>query len=375
MAFSAMAPSERSEHLIYIILPYSLSFYLVLILDLAYDPRIWVAFMTIIAPLFTVFLYELGIDEFLAKAVARWYLLGENSKPKLLTMLTKHRRIVEHNIKSFTEGEIRTAVGDALSSYPIRQKFWRLRATSYLMVSVLFLAFLPFISFTAPVMNDAGIVVFEKSPLISTELVSEWSPRLLLAFLVMFSLSLCITAKVALTNDYGSLRKPAILAAIAFGIALLIETLANFGNISVHWPYTFIIVLLLLIIAANLYRHRSLKSYVQNVVMFLSLFDLLANDHVRYPKQYHQTEFVRGVPRSPVKEIDRLEGGTPFRIEVGWKLPLKSHLEYLERVLVRGDWAVFLQSWNRILKTIDEQEPDETLIEELKKKERRHILN
>ena len=61
MSLSAVAPTEKTENLIYTILPVSVTLFLASVFLL--DPGTWLYLIGALAPIFSILLYEIGWDE------------------------------------------------------------------------------------------------------------------------------------------------------------------------------------------------------------------------------------------------------------------------------------------------------------------------
>ena len=356
MALSAMGPSERSEHLIYVIFPVSFSFFLLLSLNLASDVGVWVAFVSILAPLLTIVLYEIGVDEFIVKDLARRYIRCKLEKEKKRRVkdgtkrksfkdeMERFREVIQNNSNLLTDEEIGVAIENALSSYPVRKRLWRVRATFYVIVSAIILVWIPFIPFSQPTADNSSTVLL---PLITQDSMIAFADGPVLFFAGLFYTLFLAIVVLYKSEKYKALKIPVSISLIVIALVFFVELFVRGSKAYGHWPFSFLAVLEITIFSANFYRHRNLIVNVETIAAFLNLFNLISSDSVRNPEHYVGYTIVRSAVENGPEVVNEFPD-QPVR----WKLPAKNYLDYLDEVLVRGDWAVFLQSWKQVLQSI-----------------------
>lgn len=319
MALSALAPSEKSVHLIYAMLPVTLSIYLVLLLGLSDDARIWVAFVTVFAPVLTVLLYESGIDEFAVNEIARRYVMKQWYNP-LKTDLNRFREKMDLNEQELVDSTPKVAIQNSLHSYPIRRSFWRIRASIFLIPTSFFLVSIPFV-FEVKTEEQTTRPLLELL-LRNTQFINN-------SFIVISILLIIWAILEFISGEKRHLRWFVLLMG---GICLSIGFLGYFF-LNAEAPgvlfWQFLIAIEAGIFAVNFIRHRKIFSNIVLVSEFVYMFDLFAIDAIKRPKDYIPPD--RQDPEHSM-----------------WKFHTKSQLEYLDSKLIRGEWSIFAQSWNRI---------------------------
>ena len=148
-----MAPGEKSEHLIYVILPISIAFYFLVQWEIS---TLSLALASIFSSFLALFLFELSIDELVVKAVFRRLSgkkYGFQRRRFLLWNFFLQSWNYEHS--SFDakyeklEREISQMSEAAVSSSLVSPRLWRLRGEIYLIVSVI-----PLVSTLTIILND-----------------------------------------------------------------------------------------------------------------------------------------------------------------------------------------------------------------------------
>ncbi len=144
LALTALAPTEKSENLIYPMLPLALC--LALSVFLSPDPSYWTLITGIGAPILTLILYETSPDEKFFKAIYRakmremenvlqdsfilLHLFIKSWQPNLNNPFAK-------DIDCLMDIEVENYIQNSISSYYITKRFWRLRAFFYVLPSIL----------------------------------------------------------------------------------------------------------------------------------------------------------------------------------------------------------------------------------------------
>ncbi len=147
MAMSALAPTEKSEHLIYTILPLSLS--LCLVSFLATSLEQYLSIITIVTPIATIILYEIGPDDWWVKRKYRKMILQDLNKLArsylAVQLLIQSWNSTVEDIPSSKEvdthisGNVKQYIDGILSGYIAKRRFWRIRSTIFLSWSIPFI--------------------------------------------------------------------------------------------------------------------------------------------------------------------------------------------------------------------------------------------
>ena len=146
MSISALAPTEKSENLIYTIFPISLMSCIASFLSL--DPTTWVALVIVFTPLLVIVFYELGLDEKrirkhhsdeLSKITDRndFFLCNLFLRTWETTLRTKGQ---PSDIDEFLDSEFQSYVMSTSSSHFARRRYWRQRASTYIIWSTFFIS-------------------------------------------------------------------------------------------------------------------------------------------------------------------------------------------------------------------------------------------
>jgi hypothetical protein len=145
LSLSAIAPVEKTENLIYAILPVSLG---LLIGSILFDDStLWLSTLAIVSPIFTILLYEIAPDEKRIEKQFRTYLVNEYSRHQKdffncnLFIRTWESTLQTYDVNiDIIKADHSDFSNSVVSSYSARRHFWRLRATWYVMISVPMLA-------------------------------------------------------------------------------------------------------------------------------------------------------------------------------------------------------------------------------------------
>ncbi|MFW9848839.1 MAG: hypothetical protein ACFFF4_06845 [Candidatus Thorarchaeota archaeon] len=321
MALSALAPSERNEHLIYAMLPVALSFYLSLVLKLSDDPRIWVGFVTITAPLMIVILYESGIDNFLVNQAASQYVKHKHIATTR-SNIGYFRGLLPHKGLDPESIPIETLVENTLSSYSIRKIFWRVRASLFLIPTVLVIVNIPFIFEIPREVN--GETMYSKPLLELLPLNTNLVSFTLIVITVFLGLLLALMMWKKKERSYII---PVLILFVCTILVLIFDMVfykTVYHSQSIYWEI--VIELESGIIVVNLYRHRNIFENISNMIEFLYLYDRIVMDSIINGDDYSSSIITSYQP---------------------WKVNTRTQLDYLDKLLIRGDWAVFNQSWSK----------------------------
>ena len=158
---AGLAPAEKSEHLIYTILPISVGIFLVAYLN--FDISNSLGIITLFVPIFTVLLYELSPDEILVKRRYRKKIISSYTELKK-SFVANHLLIKfwentiesipkSDEIESFVSNSIEDFIESTIDGQTARRQFWRIRAIYYLYVSL-------------PVLIAAGFFLLSKAIII-----------------------------------------------------------------------------------------------------------------------------------------------------------------------------------------------------------------
>ena len=232
MALSGVAPAEKAENLIYSVLPVSIGLWLGA--SMTTNLAASVAIVGVVAPLLTILLYELRVDEFLVKA---WYRSISTETKKqfeksfLAWMLffkpwsspATNPPGMDHGADDLTT-EVDHFVQSTVSSSAVSQRLWPIRGSFYLFLSI------PFLTWTA---------------------LSTW--------------------------DIATSSIPA-QSILFLGIAVPGRTLANMVFMtSVFWCVQY---------GVNHYHHRRLRSHIRELILFRFVQRLLSIDTLENPSSY-----------------------------------------------------------------------------------------
>jgi hypothetical protein len=157
LSLAALAPTEKSENLIYVTFPLAIS--LLIATLVSSNPTEWITIIGVISPPLTIILYEFGYDEtyiknkYTQKMLEKRPLLADTFASYHLYLKTWESEIADvawgEKFARHPNVEAQHHIEQALSSYPVRRRFWRLRGTFYLQLSIL--CFVP-----------AGLIVFQR---------------------------------------------------------------------------------------------------------------------------------------------------------------------------------------------------------------------
>ncbi|MFQ5833139.1 MAG: hypothetical protein ACE5H4_10580 [Candidatus Thorarchaeota archaeon] len=140
MSLAGLAPTEKSENLIYMTFP--IAFSLLVATIVTADPIFWITIIGIMSPPLTVLLYELGLDEryfknlFTKEVLRARQLLAETFSAYNLYLTTAESRLdrpawgEKFARDPFVEAKV--YIEQTIDSYQVRRRFWRLRGTLYL---------------------------------------------------------------------------------------------------------------------------------------------------------------------------------------------------------------------------------------------------
>ena len=151
MSLSAVAPTEKTENLIYAVFPVSITLcFASLLLP---DPGTWLPVVGAFAPILSIFLYEIGWDETRVKKHHHRVLQtsSSNLEPDFYNCnlfirtweTTLQKPPTPHGVSDYLESEYKILVTSTVSSYVARRRFWRQRASIYILASIPCLAALP----------------------------------------------------------------------------------------------------------------------------------------------------------------------------------------------------------------------------------------
>ena len=142
MSLAALAPTEKSENLIYVTFP--LAFSLLAATLITNNPAEWITIIGVMSPLLTIILYEFGYDEtyiknrYTEKILENRHFLTETFAGYHLYLKTWESEIVDvawgEKFAKHPNVEAKNHIEQAISSYPVRRRFWRLRGTLYLQI-------------------------------------------------------------------------------------------------------------------------------------------------------------------------------------------------------------------------------------------------
>ncbi len=146
MSLAAISPVEKSENLIYTILPVTIG--LLIGSLISSDPSVWLSSLAIVSPILTIILYEMALEEEMIKGKFKKHLINHQVQSRRdFFNCNLFIRSWESTLQPF-DGVTDTFVNDlsdfawsVVSSYVARRHFWRLRATYYLRISLPLLIF------------------------------------------------------------------------------------------------------------------------------------------------------------------------------------------------------------------------------------------
>jgi len=141
LSLAAISPVEKSENLIYTILPVTIG--LLIGSLISSDPSVWISFLAIVSPILTIFLYEIAPEEGKIKVDFKAHLMNhQNQSRSDFFNCNLFIRSWESTLQPF-DGVTDTIVNDlsdfagsVVSSFVARRHFWRLRATIYIRLSL-----------------------------------------------------------------------------------------------------------------------------------------------------------------------------------------------------------------------------------------------
>lgn len=327
---SAIAPAEKTENLVYLLLPTALATTLAYIISrtvidgtITIDVTKWPIVIGIVAPLLGVFLYEISLDEWAVKAYYRWRISYNSSN--LGIRLAKAHLILEtwmnqthsqppkpKSDNDYMKEQTELQIQNTVSSYYVRRQLWHIRATFYLVLSMPLYIYtfgnlsidLNFITGNTILLPFLGLVDFS---IVTT----------------LFGTIVAITVLLADTlprkRNQTSWFHLLLLIVISQVPTLLIFILGSSLSIS-------LLALALAIEISILYVHVRRNSRLQSHIMRLCEYyywqRLVAMFSVIAPDEYEKT---------PKKVMVRRE------------------LDSLQALLNRGDKSVFFPLWNSIL--------------------------
>lgn len=145
MALQALAPSEKSEHLIYSILPLSVAVWITSQFNIA-NPLDTLAIITSIATFGVLLLYEITPDEWAINKILRWRTHSRESLDHAILVLSSLVRIWEYEPTSFKDRnedyideQKKVHINITISDPRIRKRIWRIRASAYVFISLYFI--------------------------------------------------------------------------------------------------------------------------------------------------------------------------------------------------------------------------------------------
>ncbi len=296
MALSTITSSERTEHLIYAILPFSVGLWILRFSMISEQIGEMLAVLGLLTSLGTIILYELGLEEHLFNGLLKR--LTINPKRNLYGIFLKWNLLVKAWVTSLEEipkleesnsgwfqrfvlkiegkkppaesmqspylrDQTAQIAEKTVSSNPIKRRVWRIRGFFYLILSF-------------PFLWVVGIETAKRTPI---GIFPDWLAPILAVFLA-----------------------------------------------SPLWQVFMLCVVAGLMLAVNLYRHRELVDHIQYLAEFNYLQILIAVDSVKSPGKY-------------------LEKTTMAQI--------RRELESLGEIIMRGYWSLFASKWSRVKTTLD----------------------
>lgn len=151
MSLSAVAPTEKTENLIYVLFPVSLTLCLASIF--LPDPGTWLSIVGAFTPVLSMLLYEIGWDETRVKKhhqetleESSFHLEEDFYNCNLFIRTwegTLQKPPTPGDVSDYLQSEYEILVTSTVSSYTAKRRFWRQRASTYVLASIPFLTFVP----------------------------------------------------------------------------------------------------------------------------------------------------------------------------------------------------------------------------------------
>ncbi len=145
MALSSLAPTEKTEHLIYSLLPISIATWIASLLNLSDPIQILVAIVSI-SSFGTILLYEFTPEQWIINEILRWRARTRKSLKEAILMFsmmiqiwnTEPTQLSDWN-NDYIEEQARKQVSISVSGPYIGKRIWRIRASVYLIFSTWFI--------------------------------------------------------------------------------------------------------------------------------------------------------------------------------------------------------------------------------------------
>jgi uncharacterized membrane protein len=154
LALVSIVPAERTENLVYLLLPTAIALTIAYHLtrsvqgeEIIINVELWPVIIGIIAPVLAILLYEFSVDECILKGFYRLRL--NNSSDELRNRLAIAHLVLETwenemqeppsvspELKDYLGKLTKAEIEETVSSYYIHRQFWRMRATIYLTFSI-----------------------------------------------------------------------------------------------------------------------------------------------------------------------------------------------------------------------------------------------
>lgn len=146
MSFASLAPTEKTEHLVYSILPLSSALWFVSGLEVT-DPIDMLTTVLALTSFFTILLYEFTPDQWLLNAILRLVARKRQSLKEAILIFNLLDRSWEKIVseradwknEDYFEKEVKRQVSIVVKSPHIRRITWRIRGSSWLFVSMYFI--------------------------------------------------------------------------------------------------------------------------------------------------------------------------------------------------------------------------------------------
>ncbi len=145
MSLSSLAPTEKTEHLIYSLLPISIATWIASLLNLADPIQILVAIATI-SSFGTILLYEFTPEQWIINEIIRWRSRSRRSLKEAILIFSVMMQLWNTEPTSqkdwkddYIEEQAKRQVSISVSSPYVKKRIWRIRASVYLIPSIWFI--------------------------------------------------------------------------------------------------------------------------------------------------------------------------------------------------------------------------------------------
>lgn len=336
MTLTSIAPAERTENLVYLLFPTALAVAIAYHItrtvvggEVIIEVAKWPSIIGIIAPLLGILLYEVALDEWGLKSFYRWKLRrGQAGLSWRLAIAHLYLKTWKNEIdrapsisetdqkKDYITTQSAAQIENTVSSYYVRRRFWRIRASIYLLLSV------PFFIYTF-VNTAIDIKLLTANYLIQLPFIGTLDVKQLITW---GALLLCVAI---LLGDYVPKRR--FLTSWYYLLPLIF-----IGGFPI-----------LFILESSISRNLSIFLITLEIEVVIIYVHLRRNSHLfshlRFLCQYYYWQLLVSM-RSVVQPLE-------YENEPE-KLMVRKELNSLQILLNRGDTSVFFPLWDNVQASI-----------------------